>query len=183
MTFLQISLPKPAGAVAVVVVLRAKIAPKALFFGEDLHQHDGDKCAEHQQRLPRAQPAADAQVIDETAREHGVTAEAVRPVGHQMAGALADFVPEGIERVAVALALHVHNRPNAQAKAKHTQDSRQSELPLADRPQRRPTRSQPHRSGNQHNKHQAAQQIAGRIADNRNWGFHRRYKLFFSIIP
>ena len=106
--------PKPPRPAAIRLILLAKILAKPLLLAADLQQHDDNECDEHQQRLPAPQPGADASIIDEASRQHGVTAQAVGTFCHQVLRAGCHLVTEGIHRVAVAFTPHVDDTPHTE---------------------------------------------------------------------
>ena len=106
--------PKPPRPAAIRLILLAKILAKPLLLAAHLEEHDDNECDEHQQRLPTPQQDADAGVIDEAPRQHGVAAQAVGTFRHQVLRAGCHLVAEGIHRVAVALAPHIDDAPHAQ---------------------------------------------------------------------
>ena len=77
---------------------------------------------EYEQRLPCPKPQAEANEIKETAREHGVSTEAIGAIGHQMTGAGCPLVAESIHGVAVALMAHIHDGPNTEGQSYQHQD-------------------------------------------------------------
>lgn len=104
--------PKAPRPPAVFLVLRAEVSEEAFFLAADLQEHDGDEGREDQQGLPGPKAEADAGVIDKTAGQHGVAAQAVGTVGHQVPGAGRDLVAEGVHRVAVAFVPHIDDGPD-----------------------------------------------------------------------
>ena len=113
--------PKPPRPPAIRLVLLAEVAAEAPLFAAHLHQHDDHNHAEHQQGLPGPEAHDGADIIDETARQHGVAAQAVGTFRHQMLRARRHLMPEGIHGVAVALAPHVDDTPHAQRQPEHGQ--------------------------------------------------------------
>ena len=111
--------PKPSRSAAIRLILLAKILAKPLLLAAHLEEHDDDERHKYRQRLPSPQPDADASVIDEAPRQHGVAAQSVRTFCHQMLRAGCHLMPEGIHGVAVAFASHVDDTPHAQQQPEH----------------------------------------------------------------
>ena len=88
--------PKPPRPATIRLILLTKILTKPLLLAADLQKHDANERAEHQQGLPSPKAKAHAGVIDETPRQHGVSAQAVGTFRHQVLRAGRDFMTESI---------------------------------------------------------------------------------------
>ena len=113
--------PKPPRPPAIRLIRLAEVAAEAPLFAAHLYQHDDHYHAEYQQGLPSPETYDGADVIDEAARQHGVAAQTIRPFRHQVLRARRYLMPESVHRVAVALAPHVNNGPNAERQPEHGQ--------------------------------------------------------------
>lgn len=151
---------KPSRPPAIRLILFAEVATEALLFAAYLQQHDNDEGDIHQQRLPGPEPDAYAGEIDETARQHGVAAQAVGALSHQVLRAGRHLVPEGVHGVAVALAPHVDDGPHAERQPKHRQHNGDHHPGDGNIQQVGHPRSQPHQGRDEEDEHQAAEGIA-----------------------
>ena len=157
--------PKPPRPSAIRLILLTEILTKPLLFAANLQQHDNDKRDKYQQCLPRPEPGADAGVIDETPRQHGVAAQAVGAFRHQVLRAGRHLMPEGIHGVAIPLVAHVDDAPHAERQPEHGEHNGHHHPPDGDRTKVRPTRGQPHQRRDEQDKHQAAEGVTGYFSE------------------
>ena len=157
--------PEPPRAAAIRLILLAKVPAKPLLLAAHLQQHDENECDKHQQRLPTPQPDADTGVIDEASRQHGVAAQAVGAIRHQVLRARCHLVAEGVHGVAVAFAPHVDDAPHAQRQPEHGEHNGYHHPPNRDGKKVRPPRGQPHQRRDEQHEHQAAEGIAGYFSE------------------
>ncbi len=155
--------PKPPRPPAIRLILLAKILAKPLLLTAYLEEHDDNECDEHQQRLPTPQQDADTGVIDEASRQHGVAAQAVGAIRHQVLRAGCYLMPEGIHRVAVAFAPHVDDAPHTERQPEHREHNGYHHPPNRNSTKVRSTRGQPHQGWDKEHEHQAAEDIADAI--------------------
>ena len=151
---------KPSCAFAVLLVFLAEVLAEAVFFGEDLDEHDGEEKHPDKQSLPSPEPNDKTGEVSERAGEHRITVEAVGTVGHEVLGAWADFLAESVHRIAFSVRFHIDDGPDAEAQTAEDEDAGERGAERADvYCQIRRAGYQPHDGRQKKNKHHAAEDV------------------------
>ena len=114
---------KPSCSFAIGFVFFAEVLAEAVFFGEDLDEHDGEEDKPDKQSLPSPEPDDETSEVGERAGEHRVAVEAVRTFGHEVLRTRANLLAERVHRVAFAAGLHIDDGPDAETEAADDEDA------------------------------------------------------------